>query len=141
MKIGVSGSRDGLTEHQSQFWSRYVQSQGSDFEEFHHGDCKGVDSQTHDLVREHLPETKIVVHPPSVDAARAYKSGDTTKTPKSYLARNKKIVQAVDQLFAFPASGIEVLRSGTWATIRHAKKTGVKTTIVGPKGCVQNYNY
>jgi hypothetical protein len=42
--------------------------------------------------------------------------------PKPFLDRNKDIVNSCDILIACPENDIEVLRSGTWSTIRYAKK-------------------
>lgn len=40
------------------------------------------------------------------------------------LARNRRIVAAVDVLIAAPETDREELRSGTWATIRYARAAG-----------------
>lgn len=42
----------------------------------------------------------------------------------SYMDRNDALVADCDVLLAFPATPREVLRSGTWATIRRARKAG-----------------
>lgn len=42
--------------------------------------------------------------------------------PGGYLKRDDALVEGADLLLAFPQSGDEVLRSGTWATIRRARK-------------------
>ena len=50
------------------------------------------------------------------------------------LVRNHKIVGAVHLLIATPKTDKEELRSGTWATIRYAKKVRLSTCIVYPDG-------
>lgn len=42
-----------------------------------------------------------------------------------YMTRNDRLVELADTLVAFPRTRQEVLRSGTWATIRRARKAGV----------------
>jgi hypothetical protein len=120
MKIGFTGTREGMSQHQiEQFVLKMIE---LDPAEFHHGDCVGADAEAHDLVREFLPHVWIVIYPPKSDYQRAFKTGDETKEPEAYLARDKKIVEATDFLIGAPKSNDEIIRSGTWATIRHARK-------------------
>lgn len=48
-----------------------------------------------------------------------------TRVPGGYMARNDALVTYGDVLLAFPKSATERLRSGTWATIRRARKAGL----------------
>jgi predicted Rossmann fold nucleotide-binding protein DprA/Smf involved in DNA uptake len=48
------------------------------------------------------------------------------------LERNKDIVSESDFLIAAPDSKKERLRSGTWATVRHARKLGKRVMILEP---------
>lgn len=102
--------------------------------EFHHGDCVGVDVQLCEMIRELHPKTLIISHPPNYEKLRAYFPSDQTKKPKDYLKRNRCIVDATDMLIAFPFEMTEQKRSGTWATIRHAKKQGKRIGIFYPDG-------
>lgn len=97
--------------------------------EFHHGDDKGADADAHALVRETLPNCRIVVHPPDNGYRRAHCSGDVVLQAHPFLVRNHHIVDACSCLIATP-DGPEVLRSGTWATIRYARKRGVLRYII-----------
>lgn len=47
----------------------------------------------------------------------------------NYMARNDKMIELADHLIAFPETSKEVLRSGTWATIRRARKKGIPIDI------------
>lgn len=98
----------------------------------HHGDCVGADAQFHALVREILPDARIVIHPPLSDSKRAFCDGDETKEARAYLARNRDIVRDSDVLLAAPQSSEEILRSGTWATIRFARKRNHPVILVPP---------
>ena len=97
--------------------------------EFHHGDCEGADAEAHDIVREFLPDVKIVVYPPLSFRRRAMCQRDVTMAPESYITRDYKIVDAVDYMLGAPKTDTEYIRSGTWTTIRYARKTG-KPNIV-----------
>lgn len=47
-----------------------------------------------------------------------------------YLKRDDALVEGADLLLAFPDSDKEVLRSGTWATIRRARKRGIEVQMI-----------
>jgi hypothetical protein len=100
--------------------------------EVHHGDCVKADEEFHDLVRKHLPDAKIVIHPPTDSKRRAFCKGDVILDPLPYLDRNHRIVDAVDEMLATPGQQTEILRSGTWATIRYAFRKKVFTTVIFP---------
>ena len=92
---------------------------------FHHGDCKGMDAYAHDLAVK--IGYKIVLHPPSNNKARAYCKADISVQPKDYIKRNHDIVQSSSTLIAIPKNPLkEERRSGTWATIRYAKRVALK---------------
>ena len=105
--------------------------------EAHHGDCKGADKQFHDIAKSFGYE--ITVHPPIDDKKRAFCKGDYSTAPKEYLARNKDIVDACDILIATPKSAAEEVRSGTWSTIRYAKKTHKRGVIIFPDGKIKTF--
>lgn len=101
----------------------------------HHGDCVGSDYQAHALAREmgHF----VVIHPPLDDKLRAFAVADLERQPKPYLDRNKDVVDETEILVATPKTRVEELRSGTWATIRYAKKQGKPIIIIYPDGDVE----
>jgi len=55
---------------------------------------------------------------------------------KPYLARNQDIVDETEVLIAVPAQKKEIVRSGTWATIRRARKAGRLIYFIFPDGRV-----
>jgi hypothetical protein len=98
-----------------------------DIEIFHHGDCVGWDAYAHSIV---LATGKpIVVHPPIDEKYRAFCAGPEGQVlvaePRPYLWRNGDIVRASFKMVAVVATPQEVLRSGTWATIRRARAHGM----------------
>lgn len=126
MKIGFTGTQRGLSPGQATFLRSTLLEHNPT--EFHHGDCVGADAEAHEIVRELLPQCKIIIHPPTVPHKQAFCHGDETRVNKPYLQRNRCIVDSVDLLIAAPWTNEEQLRSGTWATIRYARK--VKRYII-----------
>jgi len=99
----------------------------------HHGDCVGSDARFHAICREALGDAvRIVVHPPENPALRAFMPGDEVLPPRPYIARDDDIIAASSTIIATPGEAAEVLRSGTWTTIRHARKAGKDVRIVTP---------
>ena len=128
MKVGFTGTQEGMSQHQKeQFVLKMLELHPT---EFHHGDCIGADSDAHDIVREFFPNVKIVIYPPISTKKRAFKQGDEFKEPESYITRDYKIVDAVEILIGTPKQNQEVIRSGTWTTIRYARRTGKSHIIL-----------
>lgn len=128
MKIGFTGTQKGMSQRQRQALTRLVLS--LKIIEFHHGDCIGADSEAHDIVRNVSKDIRIVIHPPANSVKRAYKKGDVVRYELPYLERNMQVVQETRLLIAAPSSLQEEIRSGTWATIRYARKTSQPILIL-----------
>lgn len=134
MRVGFTGTQDGMTEAQDEALDAWLLSH-DDIAWFHHGDCIGSDKQAHDAALGN--GINIAIHPPSDSSKRAWCMGAReVRDPKPYLDRNHDIVDECDVLIATPKTFIEVLRSGTWATIRYALKRGKPVTIIWPNGSV-----
>lgn len=137
--LGFTGTRNGLTVMQSERLN--LQLRFLEPAEARHGDCIGGDEQFHAKCM-NLPVWRIVVHPPDNDTLRAFCGGsdDTQVTQvgmKPYLVRNRDIVDASDVMIACPKESEEVMRSGTWTTIRYARKIGKPLLIIYPDGTTQ----
>jgi hypothetical protein len=100
MIIGFSGTRNGMTDRQKLKFVGKLNLLCPT--EFRHGDCVGADAEAHDLVREHFPKCKIIIHPPYLERLRAFKEGDFILNAKDYLVRNRDIVYASECLVATP---------------------------------------
>lgn len=61
------------------------------------------------------------------------KGAVVTYKPEPYLDRNHYMVDRCNLLIACP-EGIEALRSGTWATVRYARKRPRNHLIIYPDG-------
>lgn len=59
---------------------------------------------------------------------------EVRQVPGGYLKRDDAIVKESNELVAFPRTAREILRSGTWATIRRARKAGVPVRLFPLEG-------
>jgi hypothetical protein len=132
--IGFTGNRFGLTEEQK-FDIKNI------FHHFDninvsHGDCIGADTDFHNLCLEYRnlnPHKilKIQIFPPDDSKMRAFNNGDFLMPEKPYLKRNDDIINNSEILIACPIDkNREILRSGTWSTIRKARKLGKQTYVL-----------
>ena len=132
--VGFTGTQRGMTEHQKRElrqWLNILKNHGKTH--FHHGDCVGADIEASTIASE--LGFKIVLHPPENQSKRAFCSNAVeVMQAKPYLERNHDIVDAVEEMIACPGEPNEVLRSGTWATIRYARRSRAKLLIIRPEG-------
>ena len=134
MILGFSGTRHGLTEKQRDLLTRLLDRIKP--VEARHGDCIGADTEFHHLCRSR--GVGVVLHPPPAGPGRACNSDALIVMPeKGYLSRNRDIVDGADMLIACPADMKEIRRSGTWSTIRYARKTGKRLVVIYPDGRVE----
>jgi hypothetical protein len=130
MRIGFTGTHRGMTDAQRNALRRLLDGRTG---EFHHGDCIGADAEAHDIASS--MGFDIVIHPPVITDKRAWKSGaKRSYTARSYLARNKDIVRDTDYLIAAPGEATEEMRSGTWSTVRFARRLGRTVWVIQPDG-------
>lgn len=137
MKVGFTGTRQGLTKHQ--YWvldgmlSALCTIEGS---ELHIGDCVGADTECRKLAKKY--GIRAVGHPPKDPKHRAMLEYDEIRPVLPYIERNHVIVDETDWLLAYPRTMKEELRSGTWATIRYALANIRRVAIVLPDGRIQD---
>jgi hypothetical protein len=127
--IGFTGSRQGMTKAQQNALRSLLFSASG---RLHHGDSVGADEQAHDIAAS--LDRKIVIHPSTLLYQRAYKVAKDIRLQKKPLIRNRDIVRETSALIAAPAESIEQLRSGTWSTVRHARKLKRPIVIIHPDG-------
>ena len=141
MIIGFTGTQRGMTPIQKQYVEVMIRriSQNKFFET-HHGDCIGADKEFHNIICK--VNSKIIIHPPTYNGKRAFCHATNCEvlTKKEYIQRNHDIVNASDVILATPGEQYEVLRSGTWATIRYSKKRNKKLYIIYPDGKYETWN-
>lgn len=137
--VGLTGTKTGPTDAQVR-WFASVLGSGR-VERLHHGACIGVDAQMHRLALDHFSNAThqpIVVHPPidqgRVDPICLLESALVkVLPPNGFLLRNRDIVDATQLLIALP-DGPERLRSGTWSTVRYARRLAKPVVICYPDG-------
>lgn len=142
LKLGFTGTQTGMTDFQEERLNAHLHRWIKKYKklEIHHGDCIGADEEFHKICITYWENaypgaTSVVLHPPLVSAKRAYTTWvrQREETPLDYLARNHKIVEAVDGMLGAPKGMEEELRSGTWATIRYAKKIEKPLIVLWPE--------
>lgn len=133
MIIGMTGTRRGLTIQQK-YAVKTLFKELYNLKEFHHGDCVGADEQVAAFIKNNYPSVEIIGHPPLKNTLRAYFPSTKNLPLKDYIERNHDIVNYSDLMLGFPGEMHEVLRSGTWATIRYSKKIERPLIIVFPNG-------
>lgn len=140
MKIGFTGTQRGMTQHQECLFVETIYqllleaTTPRESIQFHHGDCIGADADAHRLIRHYFPTVTIVGHPPINESKRAFCKVDIELKSFDYLVRNRQIVTATDVLVACPGGMTEELRSGTWSTVRYARKQkGYRGIVLWPQ--------
>jgi hypothetical protein len=138
--IGFTGTQHGLTLAQEASIRNVLtfSTFSREARVFHHGDCVGADDTAAGIV-ESLGY-RIECHPPVNPLKRAFtKSYDVTRPELPYLKRNDAIVAAATRLVAAPRAPEDhpnQRRSGTWYTVRRARKKGIEVIICWPDGTV-----
>jgi hypothetical protein len=133
MKVSFTGTRKGMTEWQKQQLRKWLLDHKEEISLFAHGCCCGADVEAHAIVREVLGKGTYVAVFPSTAKTRMPVPSDANSVaaPKAPYDRDRDIVKAgSDVLLAAPLDNPEkTLRSGTWATVRLAKKQGTEVVI------------
>lgn len=148
MIVSSTGTRDGMIYDGIQFrvlrhlLEKHSSPKYPSISEYHMGDCEGSDYQTGVIIHTISPKTKIHLHPPNSPNHRGFFGIDQVVVEhpeKPPLERNHDIVDALkgvgDYLVATP-KGEEIVRSGTWATVRYAKKKHKQIYVIYPTGKV-----
>lgn len=138
MKVGFTGTRKGMTNQQLigvHMLLGELKEQGAN--EAHHGMCIEADEQFHFLANS--MRYRMVGHPGLNRKGEVSQRGkqvcDALAEAKFFLDRNKDIVDEVDVMIATPGEVEEqMMGSGTWATIRYARKTGKMLYVFFPDG-------
>lgn len=130
MKVGFTGNRDGMTEEQRKTVKHLLSIRPV---ELHHGDCIGCDAFAHTIATDlRIP---IIGHPPDLPGQRMFLHYAEEREEKPYLERNHDIVDETNILIACPNKAeANAMRSGTWATVRYARKVGKPIIVVYPSG-------
>jgi hypothetical protein len=130
--VGVTGTREGMSQYQEDA-VRFILNNLCILGALRHGDCIGVDVQIAEIEKQLGGWT--IAHPPIVNKYRGFHKSTLIMEPKPFMVRDKDIVDGVDLMIACPKQNYEIVRSGTWATIRYARKKHVPTILLLGEKC------
>lgn len=146
--VGFTGNRGGMTLLQRAIVTELVSLAVSAYRHVvaHHGVCVGSDEQFHEIVRSF--GVLIVGHPGMSQQGRQHYLSKTSlltchevRPNKFFLDRNDDIVRESGVVIATPSQVEEQFHgSGTWHTIRLARKQRRPLYLVFPDGVVQREN-
>ncbi len=129
MVLVFTGTQDGWTEKQGKGVSKFLDEHKPVL--VVHGDCIGSDTLFHKMCQK--KGINIIGFPCDIIEKRAFNKGfKVLHEPKRPLVRNVNMVMEGTYLLATPKTKKEILRSGTWHTVRQARKYGVSYTILEP---------
>lgn len=132
MKIGITGSRHGMTHEQRERVFKMLKDNYDKGNELHHGDCLGVDVEVATYAKS--LGFRVICHPPSKDFMRAYHDSHEFRDKHGYIQRDKNIVDETEVLIAVPNSLTPKKHSGTWFTYNYALSQNKLTFLVLPEG-------
>jgi hypothetical protein len=132
MIVTCTGTRDGANSEALEVFQAYLQDCSDPIEEAHHGDCLGADTQFHQIMTQ--LGVPVHIHPCNIKSQRSHCQGYKVYPVTPPLVRNRNMVDLCDYLVAFPSTDTEIVRSGTWATVRYARRQGRSGTIFWPDG-------
>jgi hypothetical protein len=139
MHIGFTGTQDGLQVSQLDSLRelmRGIRSIMGNAVIVHHGDCIGADVQCDAICAKLYIQRHA--HPgcdrSGASPKRAWCQAEVVHEPMWYIDRNHVIVGSALTLIGCPGGYTEEVRSGTWATIRHARRLRRTVTLVYPDG-------
>jgi len=135
MILAFTGSRSGLTPHQAAALEALLESLEG-LTALHHGCCLGADEDCALLLAQINPSVLQVGHPCNLLAQVSQQALAVCRQVlpvRPPLNRNHDLVDAAQLLIACP-DGPERLHSGTWATVRHARKQGKPIHLLWPDG-------
>jgi hypothetical protein len=134
--VGFTGTKNGMQSNQKLEFVEYLRYlKGLGYTHFHHGDCIGADAQAARFAK--ALGFILVCHPghPRDKSNTMYRAftdfNDVMHEVKPFIKRDHDIVDAVETMIATPA-GEEEIRSGTWSTVRYAKRMGKPVYIIVP---------
>jgi len=144
MKVGFTGTRNRMTDIQVKIFV-YLFTGFREFDkkitEFYLGDCIGADQQSGHLVFKHAKNPiKCYLLPSDIPDMQGHLENHypCIRLPeKPPLQRNEDLVYFIEVLFAAPKESENQTRSGTWQTIRCAKRQCKVIYIIYPDGKVE----
>lgn len=136
--VGFTGTRRGMTVPQERSVANLLQRlHKGPRSEFHYGMEEHADTSAARIASN--LGYRLIGHPGPAPYTRLVPH--ETREQKDNLVRNSDIVKECGILLAAPFGDGEVLRSGTWATVRRARNVGRPHIIVWPDGSWDGIGY
>lgn len=139
MTLGFTGTSRLVPLAQREALARLVLELAPKYVDCTHGGCVGADDLFDEIVCAHTSWRRWIYPSdiPSMQSRAFCREPDRAAVyePMPPLHRNGLIVERSAALVACPR-GPEMRRSGTWSTVRLARKRGLPVTIVWPDGFV-----
>ena len=144
MKVGFTGTKRGMTGAQKAVVTDLIKRYCAlELVTFYHGGDKGADYDFHQLVMQHT-DGVISIFPGHDAEGKSPRRMPEVQDPRvvwnpsqPYLTRNQTIAGLLEVLIATPQEFEEVMRSGTWATVRYTRTRSKLVTIVYPDGKIE----
>jgi predicted NUDIX family NTP pyrophosphohydrolase len=138
-KIGFTGTSMGMTPQQKiEVAGKLKKLYDEGFNELHYGLCIGADQQAAIFAKK--LGYRVVAHPgvnkknPTNTLFRSdFADNDEVREPKFFIARDRDIVDETELMIAAPNTREERVRSGTWATVRYARKQNREVILILPE--------
>lgn len=137
IKLGFTGTQAGMNENQLTQLYIWMKAHQSDIDYIYHGGCIGADKQFDDMARALGLTFWITVYPSNILEKQApFLRARYGHDPLPPLVRNKIIVALSNTLLVAPQGMKQVLRSGTWSTVRYMRALKRQIVIFYPDGSV-----
>jgi hypothetical protein len=134
-KVGFTGTNRGMSEDQKTQVEELLKKLFSEgFTDFHHGLCVGADQQAAEIAKR--LGYRVIAHPglardPSNLLYRSdFTGNDETREAKPFVKRDHDIVDETDRMIAAPLTKQEQVRSGTWSTVRYARRQKKEIALI-----------
>jgi hypothetical protein len=140
-KVGFTGtskgaSKDQLAELEAKL-KKILDEHPDHIVELHHGACIGADEQAARIAKS--LGYRVVAHPGYIKRnpkERLFRSewgeNDEVRGEKPFVDRDRDIVDETERMLATPLTRQEQVRSGTWTTVRYARKRGREVGLILP---------
>jgi len=135
--LAFTGTKNGLTVIQKYTLGReLLRLRDEGFLWMHNGDCVGADYDAAKIWTD--LKGLVQLHPPLKEKYRArFAKARIVCEPLDYLVRDKRMIECSELTVATPETYDEQRRSGTWTTVRYARKERLGLVIVYPDGTVE----
>lgn len=133
MKLTFTGTQEGMTARQFEAFMKFIADPR--WTEFGNGLCIGADAEALRHVVLARPDLTVTGFPSDRHDKTAWgvlRLCHRVHARKDPLMRNADMAAWCDAAVATPKEAKEVIRSGTWATVRYVRNLGKPVTILEP---------